>query len=108
MAAKGTKQNVLPGFGLTMGFTLTYMSLLVMLPLSTLVVMTSKLSWSRFWETVTAPRTFAAYKLSIGGAVVAAVINTFFGMILAWVLVRYRFPGRKIVDALVDLPFALP
>jgi sulfate transport system permease protein len=106
--AKGTKQNVLPGFGLTMGFTLTYMSLLVMLPLSTLVLMTTKLSWSKFWETVTASRTLAAYELSIGGAVIAAVINTFFGMILAWVLVRYRFPGRKIMDALVDLPFALP
>jgi sulfate/thiosulfate transport system permease protein len=108
VATKGTKKNVLPGFGLSMGFTLTYMGLLVMLPLSTLILMTAKLSWDEFWTIVTAPRTLAAYKLSIGGAVVAALINTFFGIILAWVLVRYRFPGRRIMDALVDLPFALP
>lgn len=108
MASKGTKKNVLPGFGLSMGFTLTYMGLLVMLPLSTLIFMTARLSLSEFWAIVIAPRTLAAYRLSIGGAVIAALINTFFGLILAWVLVRYRFPGRRIMDALVDLPFALP
>lgn len=106
--AKGTKNNVLPGFGLTMGFSLTYMSLLVLLPLSTLVIMTSRLTWEQFWKTVTAERTLAAYSLSLGGAVAAAAINTVFGFTLAWVLVRYRFPGRKVLDALVDLPFALP
>ncbi len=108
-AARPRKRlSVLPGFGLTMGFSVTYMSLMVFLPLSTLILMTARLSWEQFWSIVTDDRVLAAYGLSIGGAMVAAVVNTFFGVIIAWVLVRYSFPGKKIMDGLVDLPFALP
>lgn len=102
------KLSVLPGFGLTMGFSVTYMGLMVFLPLSTLFLMTSRLTWSEFWRIVTDDRTLAAYGLSIGGAMIAAIVNTIFGVIIAWVLVRYSFPGKKIMDGLVDLPFALP
>ncbi len=100
--------SVLPGFGLTMGLSVTYMSLVVFLPLSTLFLMTARLSWQEFWKIVTDDRVLAAYGLSIGGAMIAAVVNTIFGVIIAWVLVRYTFPGKKIMDGLVDLPFALP
>lgn len=100
--------NVIPGFGLTMGFTLTYLGLLVLLPLSTLFIMTARLSWDEFWGIVTDSRTLAAYRLTLGSALCAALINTVFCVILAWVLVRYRFPGKRMIDALVDLPFALP
>lgn len=102
------RQSVLPGFGLTMGLSVTYMSLIVFLPLSTLFLMTSRLTWEQFWKIVSDDRTLAAYGLSIGGAMIAAVVNTIFGVIIAWVLVRYSFPGKKIMDGLVDLPFALP
>lgn len=102
------RQSVLPGFGLTMGLSVTYMSLVVFLPLSTLFLMTSRLTWEQFWKIVSDDRTLAAYGLSIGGAMIAAVVNTIFGVIIAWVLVRYNFPGKKIMDGLVDLPFALP
>lgn len=101
-------RSVIPGFGLSLGFTLTYMSLLVFLPLSTLFIMSSRLSAAEFWGILTHERTLAAYGLSLGGALAAAVVNTVFGVVLAWVLVRYEFPGRKIIDALIDLPFALP
>ncbi len=100
--------SVLPGFGLTMGFSVTYMSLVVFLPLSTLFLMTSRLSWQEFWKIVTDDRVLSAYGLSIGGAMIAAAVNTVFGVVIAWVLVRYSFPGKKLMDGLVDLPFALP
>jgi sulfate transport system permease protein len=101
-------RSVLPGFGLSMGITLTYMSLLVLIPLSMLFVWSARLSWSDLAHTMSSPRTVAAYALSIGGAVAAAAVNAVFGLLLAWVIVRYRFPGRRVVDTLIDLPFALP
>src|SRR5512133_1229080 len=102
------QNNVLPGFGPTMGFTISYLSLIVLIPLSALVFRTAGLTWSEFMTTVTAPRVLASYKVTFGAAMIAALINSIFGVLVAWVLVRYRFPGRRIVDALVDLPFALP
>ena len=108
MLRLSSRQKVLPGFGLTLGFTLVYLSLIVLLPLSAVVFKTLSLSFAQFWEIVTAPRVLASYKLSFGASLLAAGINTVFGALLAWSLVRYRFPGRKLVDALVDLPFALP
>jgi sulfate/thiosulfate transport system permease protein len=100
--------SILPGFGLSLGFTLLYLSLLVLLPLAALFLNASNLGWSGIWEQVSQPRARAAYALSFGASLVAALINAFFGFIVAWVLVRYRFPGRRFLDALVDLPFALP
>jgi sulfate/thiosulfate transport system permease protein len=100
--------SVLPGFGLTLGFALFYFSLIVLIPLSGLFVKTSTLSWEQFWDIVTNRRAIASYQLTFGASLVGALINGFFGSIIAWVLVRYRFPGRSLVDALVDLPFALP
>jgi sulfate/thiosulfate transport system permease protein len=100
--------NVLPGFGLSLGFTLLYLSLIVLIPLSTVVLKSATLTWSAFWATVTAARTLAAYRLSLWTALAAAAINAVFGLVVAWVLERYRFPGKRLVDALVDLPFALP
>jgi sulfate transport system permease protein len=100
--------NVLPGFGPTLGYTLFYLCLIVLIPLSALVFRTAGLSWHDFIETVTAPRVLASYKVTFGAAIIAASINAVFGVLVAWVLVRYRFPGRRIIDALVDLPFALP
>lgn len=91
-----------------MGFTLTYLSLIVLIPLSTLFLKSAQLTWVQFWSQVTSDRALAAYRLSLGGAMAAALVNTVFGLLVAWVLVRYRFPGRALVDALVDLPFALP
>lgn len=102
------KHSIIPGFGLTMGFTLLYAGLLVLIPLSTIFIKTAGLGGAQLWELLTAPRMVASYKLSFGAAFAAAVINAVFGFIVAWVLVRYRFPGRRIVDGLVDLPFALP
>ncbi|MFZ3223573.1 MAG: sulfate ABC transporter permease subunit CysT [Rugosibacter sp.] len=102
------RPRVLPGFSLTLGFTLVYLSLIVLLPLSAVVFKTLSLTFAEFWQMVTAPRVLASYKLSFGASLLAAGINTVFGALLAWSLVRYRFPGRKLVDALVDLPFALP
>ncbi len=101
-------RNVLPGFGLTLGFTIFYLCLLVLIPLSGLFIRTATLDFDHFWKIVTAPRFLAACRLSFGAAAVGALLNTFFGLIVAWVLVRYRFPGSGILDALVDLPFALP
>jgi sulfate transport system permease protein len=100
--------SVLPGFGPTLGLTILYLSLIVLIPLGALVIKTSELTWIQFWTTVTDPRVLASYRLSFGAAAIAALINAVFGVLVAWVLVRYRFPGKTIIDALVDLPFALP
>ncbi len=108
MTKAPTLPRVLPGFGLSLGFTLTYLSLVVLIPLAAVFIRASSLSLDAFWDAVTAPRVLASYQLSFGMALLAAVINTVFGLLLAWALVRYRFPGKKLVDALVDLPFALP
>ena len=102
------RPSVLPGFGLTLGFTLFYFSLIVLIPLSGIFVKTSALSWEQFWDVVTNPRAVASYQLTFGTSLAGALINGLFGSIIAWVLVRYHFPGRSVVDALVDLPFALP
>jgi sulfate/thiosulfate transport system permease protein len=99
---------VLPGFELALGFTLLYLSLIVLIPMSAVFVKTFSLTLAGFWDTVTSPRVLASFRLSFGGSLIAAAINTVFGLIVAWVLVRYRFPGRKLIDAMVDLPFALP
>lgn len=101
-------QSVLPGFGLSLGITCTYLSLLVLLPLATVVVRTAELPWPAFWATISNPRVVASYRVTFGVSLVAAGVNTVFGFLVAWVLVRYRFPGRRLVDAMVDLPFALP
>lgn len=100
--------TVLPGFGLTLGFTLLYMSLIVLIPLSALFAKTATMGLSEFWEAVTSARVLASYKLTFGASFAAALVNTVFGFVTAWVLVRYTFPGKRIVDAMVDLPFALP
>lgn len=103
-----TKHSILPGFSLTMGFTMLYLGLLVLIPLSTIILKAAGIGWPQFWEIITAPRLIASYKLSFGASLLAATINAVFGLLVAWVLVRYSFPGRRIVDGLVDLPFALP
>lgn len=102
------KRNVLPGFGPTFGYTVFYLSLIVLIPLSALVFETSGMTWEAFVGTVTSPRVMASYRVTFGTAFIAALINAVFGTLVAWVLVRYEFPGKKIMDALVDLPFALP
>jgi sulfate/thiosulfate transport system permease protein len=108
MTRSTASRRVLPGFGLSLGFTLTYLSLIVLVPLSAVFVKTASLSLEQFWSTVTAPRVLASYRLSFGGSLLAAAINAVFGLMLAWALVRYTFPGKRLIDALVDLPFALP
>ena len=100
--------SVLPGFGLSLGYTLVYLSVIVLIPLSAVFLRTAELSLAEFWEVISAPRVVASYKLSFGASMLAAAINGVFGLALAWALVRYSFPGKRIVDALVDLPFALP
>ena len=105
---KFRQPSVIPGFGLSLGFALLYLSLIVLFPLSMLFLKTTLLSWSEFVKAVLSPRTLAAYRLSFGASFAGAVINAVFGLLVAWVLVRYRFPGRRLIDALVDLPFALP
>jgi len=102
------QRSVLPGFGLTLGFTLAYLALIVLIPLAGLFVKTASLSFGEFARAVLSPRVLAAYRLSFGAALVGAAVNGVFGLIVAWVLVRYPFPGKRVVDALVDLPFALP
>ncbi len=102
------QKNVLPGFNLTLGYTLLYLSLIVLIPLSAAFIKTTELSFDEFWTIVTAPRVLASYKLTFGASFIGALINAIFGLLTAWVLVRYSFPGKKIIDALVDLPFALP
>ncbi|GLX65893.1 sulfate ABC transporter permease subunit CysT [Paenibacillus glycanilyticus] len=109
---KGSKArkstNVLPGFGLSMGFTIAYLSLIVLIPLAGVFVKTTGLSWNEFWAVITNPRVIASYRISFTTSFFAALTNLVFGLLVAWVLVRYRFPGKKILDSLVDLPFALP
>ncbi len=102
------RPSVVPGFGLALGFTLTYLGLIVLIPLAGLVLKTSALGWGEFWRLATDPRTLAALRVSFGLALVAAAINAVFGLVVAWVLVRYSFPGRRLLDAFIDLPFALP
>src|SRR5689334_24219540 len=101
-------RRILPGFGLSLGFTLFYLGLLVLVPLGALVVKTTQLSWAEFWRTVTDPVVVASYRLSFQASFAAALINGVFGLVVAWVLVRYSFPGRRILDAVVDFPFAVP
>jgi sulfate transport system permease protein len=109
MAASWFRQpSILPGFGLTLGFTTFFLSALVLLPLAALVIRTTSMTWGDFIDTVLDPRAIASYRLSFGAAFIAACINAVFGFIVAWSLVRYEFPGRRLVDALIDLPFALP
>jgi sulfate transport system permease protein len=102
------KFNALPGFGLTCGFTLLYLTALVLLPFAALIIRACELSWADFWHLATTERALAAYRLTFGASLVAALANALFGTLLAWVLVRYEFPGRRIIDAMVDFPFALP
>ncbi|MGH7499924.1 MAG: sulfate ABC transporter permease subunit CysT [Gemmatimonadales bacterium] len=102
------RSTVLPGFGLTLGVTLIYLSVLVLIPLSTLFIKSAGLGPAGFWAAATAPRVMASYRLTFGASFAAAAVNVVFGLLVAWVLTRYRFPGRGIADALVDLPFALP
>lgn len=105
---KRPARRVLPGFNLTLGYTVFYLSLIVLIPLSALVFKTFTLTWAQFWTAVASPRVVASYQLTFGASFVAALVNVVFGLLVAWVLVRYQFPGKKIIDALVDLPFALP
>jgi sulfate transport system permease protein len=100
--------EVLPGFNLTLGYTLFYLSIIVLIPLSAVFIKTASLGLGQFWDVVTTPRVLASYRLSFGASLLAAAINAVFGLALAWALVRYSFPGKKLVDALIDLPFALP
>lgn len=102
------KINVLPGFNLSLGYTLLYLSLIVLIPLSAAFIKTTELSFAEFWQIVTAPRVMASYKLTFGASLIGASINAVFGLLTAWVLVRYDFSGKKLIDAFVDLPFALP
>ncbi|MNC14637.1 Sulfate transport system permease protein CysT [compost metagenome] len=102
------RRKVLPGFGLTMGYSVLYLSLVVLLPLSALLFNSTGLSWTKFWDIATDPRVMASYRVSLSTAAMAALADAFLGLLLAWVLVRYEFPGKRIFDALIDLPFALP
>ncbi|MDB5898763.1 MAG: putative type sulfate transport system, permease component [Ramlibacter sp.] len=106
--SRGGSKKVLPGFNLTLGYTLMYLGLIVLIPMSALVLRSFTMSWDQFWVAVTSPRVLASYRLTFGASFIAALVNVVFGLLLAWVLVRYKFPGKRIVDALVDLPFALP
>jgi sulfate transport system permease protein len=107
-APRRRQQGVLPGFGLTLGYTMLYLSLLVLIPLSAVFVRSLGSGWGHFWNVVTAPRVLASLRLSFGASLIAALTNAIFGLIVAWVLVRYTFPFKRLVDAMVDLPFALP
>ncbi|MCW3153103.1 sulfate ABC transporter permease subunit CysT [Achromobacter spanius] len=107
-ARRRNSPGVLPGFGISMGYAVLYLSVLVLIPLAALPIKSAELGWQGFWDTVTAPRVMASYQLTFGASLLAALVNLVFGSVVAWVLVRYRFPGKKILDALVDLPFALP
>ncbi|MCR2806235.1 sulfate ABC transporter permease subunit CysT [Paenibacillus soyae] len=101
-------KKVLPGFGISLGFTLFYLSLIVLIPLAGIFFKSFELTWAEFWAAVTNPRVLASYRISFGSALWAGLINAVFGLLIAWVLVRYRFPGKKLIDSLVDIPFALP
>jgi sulfate transport system permease protein len=102
------RHSVLPGFDLALGFTLLYLGFIVLIPLSAAFLKTFTMTWPAFWDAVTAPRVLASYRLTFGASFGAALLNALFGLVVAWVLVRYEFPGKRVVDALVDLPFALP
>ena len=102
------RRRVLPGFGLTLGFTLSYLTLIVLIPLLVLFIQAAGVGWTKLWAELSNPRTLAAFRVSFGTAFIAALVNAVFGVLIAWVLVRYRFPGRRFVDALIDLPFGLP
>ncbi|AXK81551.1 sulfate ABC transporter permease subunit CysT [Pseudolabrys taiwanensis] len=102
------RPSVIPGFGATFGFALTYLSLIVLIPLAALIVRSTSLGWSEFWHLALDPRTLAALRVSFTTALIAALVNSVFGLVLAWVLVRYRFPGKRLIDSMIDLPFALP
>ena len=106
--SRSLTRRVLPGFGLTMGLTILYLSLIVLIPLSATFFKTSTMGWDAFWRTVTDPRAMASYRLTFGASAIGAMVNAVMGLVVAWVLVRYRFPGQRLLDALVDLPFALP
>jgi sulfate transport system permease protein len=108
MAIRWKQPSVLPGFGLTMGYTLLYLGLVVLVPLSALFLKAAGQTWPEFWQTISSPRVVASYRLTFGASLIAATINSLFGFLVAWTLVRYRFPGKRVVDAMVDLPFALP
>ncbi len=105
---RSKRPTVLPGFRITLGFTLFYLFLIVLVPLLTLPARTARMGWDTVWATISDPRVVASYKLSVGAALAAAVVNGVFGFVVAWVLARYRFPGRRVIDAFIDLPFALP
>ena len=107
-SSKKIRRSIIPGFGLSLGFTISYLSLIVLVPLSALFIRSTSLGAEHFWTAVTAPRVLASFRLSFGASFVGAAINAVFGLLIAWVLVRYSFPGKRVVDALVDLPFALP
>ena len=102
------QRGILPGFGLSLGFTVLYLCLVVLIPLSTVFIKTAALGWGEFWGVISAPRAVAAYRLSFGSALFGASVNAVCGFLVAWVLVRYDFPGKRVIDGLVDLPFALP
>ena len=102
------RPSVIPGFGITFGFAMVYLSLIVLIPLGALMVRSASLGWDEYWRLALDPRTLAALRTSFGASLAAAVINAVFGLILAWVLVRYRFPGKRLIDSMIDLPFALP
>ncbi len=102
------RRGVLPGFGLTLGYTVLYLSLIVLIPLSALFFKTATAPWEHIWETISSPRVLASFRLTLGASLVAALINAVFGLGVAWMLVRYSFPGKRVIDAVVDLPFALP
>ena len=104
----GSARRVLPGFNLTLGYTLLHLSLIVLIPLSALIFKTFSMSWADFWAAVSAPRVLASFRLTFGASLIAACVNVVAGLLVAWVLVRYEFPGKRTADALVDLPFALP
>ncbi len=106
--SRSNANRVIPGFGLSLGFTIFYLALIVLIPLSAIFLKTFTMSWDAFWTAVTSPRVMASYRLSFGASLIGAAVNVVFGGIVAWVLVRYQFPGKRFVDALVDLPFALP
>src|SRR6266498_2015985 len=108
MATTFKRRSILPGFGLTLGYTIFYLCLIVLIPLAATFLKASSLTWAQFWHVATSPRALASYRLSFGASLVGALINLFFGVLVAWVLVRYTFPGKRLFDSLVDLPFALP
>lgn len=108
MARIDRRRRVLPGFGLSLGISLTYIAIIIALPVAAMILKTASLGWAEIWEIISSPRAMASYRVTLTTAAAATVFNAFFGLLMAWVLVRYRFPGRRLLDALVDLPFALP